>query len=500
MSESKHLYWGDLHNHNAVGYAKGSLERSYDIARRHLDVFAFTAHSRWHDLPKMPQDKHLKWVKGFETVKKAWPRVEQLAAEHYKPGRFVTFVGYEWHSSRFGDYCLIYPGQGGTPLLAFDHVKELQAHAKKAGALIIPHHPAYRVGWRGANFDHLDTTVSPVLEIMSEHGGAERDRGPFEYLRHSMGGRWTHNTFQDLLARGVKIGVTAGTDDHLGYPGAYREGLTGLYADELTREGVFEALRARRTYAVSGDRIALDFRVNGRWMGEVLPAADRREITIDAAGWDEIDRIELLRNNRVIARSFPADAPVDPLPWDQAVLCRVEFGWGPWGDLNMTRVCDWAFVLSLQGGEILDVMGCFRSGPFDEDRRNVLDHSANACRVKSYTSRAGALGDLVTNAVVLKLRARPDATLTATFTQPTAMTVTRTLADLAVGSDVHFTGPFSSESVLTHRLVPAPRYQGKLTFTDREQGTSTDWYYARVVQANGDHAWSSPIWVEPARS
>jgi len=37
-----------------------------------------------------------------------------------------------------------------------------------------------------------------------------------------------------------------------------------LYAGELTREGVFEALRARRTFAVTGDRIALDFRINGR--------------------------------------------------------------------------------------------------------------------------------------------------------------------------------------------------------------------------------------------
>ena len=32
-SDQFHLYWGDLHNHNAVGYAKGTLERSIDVAR-----------------------------------------------------------------------------------------------------------------------------------------------------------------------------------------------------------------------------------------------------------------------------------------------------------------------------------------------------------------------------------------------------------------------------------------------------------------------------------
>lgn len=38
------LYWGELHNHNELGYAQGSLERSYEIARSHLDFYAFTPH------------------------------------------------------------------------------------------------------------------------------------------------------------------------------------------------------------------------------------------------------------------------------------------------------------------------------------------------------------------------------------------------------------------------------------------------------------------------
>jgi hypothetical protein len=31
---------------------------------------------------------------------------------------------------------------------------------------------------------------------------------------------------------------------------------------------------------------------------------------------------------------------------------------------------------------------------------------------------------------------------------------------------------------------------------DRGKRGPTDWYYVRVVQANGHMAWSSPIWVE----
>jgi len=109
QSSKKNLYWGDIHNHNAVGYAKGSLERSYDIARSHLDFFCFTGHSQWHDMPVMPQDKHMKWVRGFEVMKNNWQKVQRLANQYNEPGRFASFIGYEWHSSSYGDVCIIFP-------------------------------------------------------------------------------------------------------------------------------------------------------------------------------------------------------------------------------------------------------------------------------------------------------------------------------------------------------------------------------------------------------
>ena len=56
------IFWGDLHNHNSVGYARGSLERSYEIAREHLDFYAFTPHAQWHDMLEMPNKAHEKWA------------------------------------------------------------------------------------------------------------------------------------------------------------------------------------------------------------------------------------------------------------------------------------------------------------------------------------------------------------------------------------------------------------------------------------------------------
>ena len=53
MAGRYRILYGDIHNHNAHGYGVGSIERSLEIARAHLDFFAFTGHSSWHDMPSI---------------------------------------------------------------------------------------------------------------------------------------------------------------------------------------------------------------------------------------------------------------------------------------------------------------------------------------------------------------------------------------------------------------------------------------------------------------
>ena len=499
-SSGMNLYWGDIHNHNAVGYAQGSLQRSYDIARSHLDFFCFTGHSQWHDMPIMPQDKHLKWVKGFEVMKNNWPQVKALADKYNEPGKFVSFIGYEWHSSAYGDVCIIFPGSEAE-LEYINDIKKFQAFARRHSAILIPHHPSYKQGWRGQNWSVLDTSVSPVVEIFSEHGNAESDRAPYRYIRHSQGGRITQNTLQRLWEQGVQVGVVASTDDHLGYPGAYGEGLAAVYAESLTRKSIMEALRARRTYGVSADRIELDFRLNGHWMGETIPATAARKIHVKVIGKDVIDRVEVLRNNQVIHRDHPIDRVIRASSWERPVLCRIEFGWGPWGDLNMARTCDWRFKVAATDGRILSATPCFQSGPFDEQRRNRIETvDERSCEVVSYTSRLQAYEESATNSVILEIQGSPKTELTISLTQPTEMRITKPLKQLAQSSDTEFTGPFTSESIILHRLAFAENYRTEFEFVDEREPKGTDWYYVRVVQTNGSIAWSSPIWLSPARA
>lgn len=495
--EQKNIYWGDIHNHCNIGYAQGSLERAYDIAQSHLDFYCFTPHSQWHDKPE--SNNFDRFNQGFEVTRQNWNKVKRYANEANISGEFVSFIGYEWHSSMYGDVCVIMPGYEGD-LVYLDNIQDLQQFATENNAVLIPHHPAYQQGWRGQNWSVLGPVdVSPVVEIFSEHGNAESDRAPFRYIRHSMGGRYTKNTIQYLLQQGRQVGLVASTDDHLGYPGAYGEGLVAVHADTLTRESIMEAIKARRTYAVTADRIELDFRLNGRWMGESLPPVALRNIFVKVKGQDVIDRVEVLRNNKVIFRNHPVDKDTSGSSWDKPILCRIEFGWGPWDFFNLERVTDWKFNVHVPNGKIVSATPCFQSGPYDEKRRNKITRlDDHLCQFKSYTSRKQAYEERATNSIVLEIQGSPETELNLSLSQPGNIKLNKTLGALAVSSDITFTGDFPSESIMIHRIVFSENYQAAFDFSENRGSETTDCYYVRVTQTNGSLAWSSPIWIEPS--
>lgn len=489
------LYWGDLHNHNAVGYAKGSLERSIELAKEHLDFFAFTGHASWHDMPKMPGDRHMKWVKGFDVHSKHWPKTRQMIQEACSD-QFTGFLGYEWHSSQFGDYCMIFP-EDQPDLYLPNHVEKLLDFAETKKALAIPHHVGYKQGWRGANFKHFRSSASPVVEIFSEHGCTESERSPYPMIRHSMGGRSTSNLIVPQLEKGLRFGFVASSDDHLGYPGAYGEGVLGVWSEDISPRSLMNAIKNRRTYAATGDRISLEVSLNGKPMGSELPQTASRQIDVKVQGEDALSMVELIRNGKVIERYFPEDYVGDKPALPGRVKCRIQYGWGPWADLALGRTCMWDMSVKLDGGKFTRVTPCFQSAPFHEDLRDRLKViSDREIRIDSNSTRVKCYEEDPTKAVVCEIEGGPETVLVLNARKPHEETVTAKLKDLLEDNIVTFTGVFTSESYIIHRLVSQSEYTAKVTWQDtNRKSDSPDWYYVRVTQHNGQMAWSSPIWV-----
>lgn len=490
------IYFGDLHNHNSVGYGLGSPERAFEIARSHLDFFCFTPHAYFDT---SAQSEMMKNWEGFEKITHdRWPDVLELVKTYNEPGVFVTFPGYERHSSSVGHYCMIFP-YDDAPLRYFSELKDFQRHARECGAIIVPHHPGYMEGTAGAEPRLWEPEVSPLLEMFSEHGNAECDTAPFDYVRHSMGPRITSHTMQYLLSEGYRFGIIASTDDHLGFPGAFGEGKAAVLATELTRQAVFDALKKRRTYGVTGDKIYLDFRINDRIMGEEMPYVKDRTINADVHGWDRIDRVELLRNNRVIHRVFPGDNELATNIWQYPFLIRIEYGWGPMAENQIPLekipdIYDWDFSVSVEGAYILEIQPCWQSAPLSEERRHRLTGESSAgFSLRSYTSRRRCLFNCDTHSIVMRIKGSPGNFLNIVFREPEEKILKVKFADLINGDKAVRVG---KNSLKVHRIVPEHNARISVSFNDNGEGMETDWYYVRTIQCNGQLAWSSPIWIE----
>ncbi len=487
------LFFGDLHNHNALGYGLGSLERSIDIAQTHLDFFAFTGHSSWHDMPAMEGDRQHNWSKGFRKLEEAWPKVQQLAASANTPHEFVSYLGFEWHSSMFGDQCVVLPDDN-HPLIFPDRIDQLRNYCRQRNGLMIPHHLAYKTGHRGVNWDVFDSECSPVVEIYSEHGNGLSDRGDYDYFNHSMGGRVTTNTADHALQEGLEFGFVASSDNHRGFPGAYGEGLLGVWADELTRPGIFEAIKQRRTIALTGDRIHAFFSVDGYPLGSQCRASTRAELQYVIDGRDEIDVVDVVVNGRIQSRIFPDLSPDAPVDRGRFQL-RYEWGWGPWNDMDLDRVCDWDFTATIVDGRLLNVYPCLRSGPFDEARRHRISWNEEAVDVISYTGRKGAYRQNPNQSIVFEIEGTPASEIQIESRRPKVDSFRAGLAGLMTSSEMIPTGPFPAESGLLHRIVRRSEssMDGSVD-VDLNSGKNT--VYLQIRQKNGQMAWASPVFID----
>lgn len=488
------ILYGDIHNHNAHGYGVGSIERSLDIARSHLDFFAFTGHSSWHDMPAMESDRQRHWIDGFKRLTETWPRVQEVIASGNRDHSFCAFLGFEWHSSRWGDQCVVFP-RDHRPLFYASDPHKLRRFCIEEEALMIPHHLAYPKGNRGVNWESFREACTPVVEIYSEHGNGEDDRGPLSYFTHSMGGRETANTASAALKAGLRFGFVGSSDNHAGFPGAYGEGLMGALASDFTREAIFEAIRARRTYALTGDRIEVDFSVDGAPMGSTIDAGRQVEVAFAVRGRDELDVVEIIQDGAIVHRAFSEPVVAPHAAFDAPFQVRLEWGWGPWGALALDRICDWAMHVELSRGRLLRHFPCLQSMPFDEQRRHRFEAiGERALSIHSYTARQNAYRENPNQSVVLELEADADAALELALTQPAEQATTTRLAELFAGSHNLFTGGFPKEAYQWHRLLPlsASSLQGRCTLA---VGDAPSHVYLRARQRNGHIAWASPVFI-----
>jgi len=458
------LFWGDLHSgQTEVGCGSGTLAESYAFGRDCAGLQFITHQANDH----------------YVTLDD-WNHTREVTEQFYEPGVYVPFLGCEWSpfTKDGGDRNVIYNYDETVIRRSDRFFREDDPDPTPDVPTAPDFHNAFRdldvlvnihVGGRMTNLDWYEQKIEKLCETHSTHGTVE----------------WF---FMDALSRGYRVGLTAGTDGVMGRPGAchpgrrlirnLRNGLTAVYATELTREALWEAFHARRCYATTGERIRLLFEVDGVTMGSELETAAPPKIHFRIEGTQAIERVDLFRGIEIID-SWPVAAPVSQQ--QNATLLRVLWGGTERkGTARLQRV-DWTGSLSVSGGtvELLEPVN-FQSS--DDSAVN-----ATAARIDWRNTSAG-------NAAGILIRLTGDASTELTFDS----------------GPVQFQVPLGKVRQHAHRvdaggvgrfamIGPPPDPAGPADFelqtVDNESLSGDFPYWIRVTQVDQSLAWSSPVYV-----
>ncbi len=320
----------------------------------------------WEVVSLQTNGKELPGFNAHSVAATAWQHEIDAANSQYQPGKFTTFIAYEWSAMPDGKYNLhrnvIFGGSKAPfPFTSVDSRKPedlwtyLEAQRKQGTDVIAISHNAnasggLMFGERDGNNKPIDEAYAirrvlnePLNEISQNKGASEThpalspndefagfeifDKLLIGNVHSEVHGSYAREAFgqgleieQRVGANPYKFGVVGASDFHDGlstssenaYGGSANGidakttlpsadeirasfsgdsiggskfdmvktgsgNLTGVWAEENTRESIFSALRRKETFATSGTRIKLRF--FGGW--------DYDSKIVKATGWDK---------------------------------------------------------------------------------------------------------------------------------------------------------------------------------------------------------------------
>ncbi len=473
----EYIYWGDTHGHTGLADGMGTADGYFRFGRLFagLDFLVLSEHDVWMD----------DWE---------WKTILDATNGYSEPGVFTTLAGYEWTSptpdgGHHNVYFTFRHGLRRIPVQeAFDLdalYAGLRAVYDPSQVLIVPH--AHMPG----DWNKSDTEMERLLEITS-------GQGTFEYFAHR------------YLDNGFHLGFIGSSDSHWGHPGYtgtsmdQMGGLAAVWATENRPLPIYDAMRARQTYATTGERIILDARLNGSRAGSEIPATDRVMIEGTVFGTEPVERIDFIKNGEVVHSGSMA-------PIEIAARSTVRFMFDsesrtfdegyPRSNPRMPR--SWTGSIDVTNARAIAVKVPWYANP--DGFRAEIDPEDPSRIVFAVETRGRALGFFVELDEIGGGAAFHISTQASREPANSQWGADRPPADLpAVEFDVALADislrPFRHEipvvrnidSIEVRLFDSSGTRDREFSYADESPAVPGDYYYVRVRQVDGSMAWSSP--------
>jgi hypothetical protein len=289
-SNALNIYWGDIHGHGEMSDGVGNFENMYQKAEEvGLDFAAGGDHACYFT------DNQWEWM-------------QDVVNSFYKPGIFCTLIGYEWAGAQ--GHRNIYTSKNRIKLFRGMYGPERNFNVVNEE-------------FKGSE-DYVAGPHTKSAGIHLKFGTTSfwKDRDP-ELIRYyeiySISGNYDEYA-NIALNEGAIMGFTSGGDYHgglcffspevLGRQGkispptsksdTYKSGITGCFAEKLDRKSIIKGIRNRKTYATTGAKMIIDFKISGIMMGDIGKGISKPLLKANIHGCDTIVKINVIRNGQTI--------------------------------------------------------------------------------------------------------------------------------------------------------------------------------------------------------
>ena len=306
------LLLGDCHRHTDIrGHSSvdGSVEDTYRYAMdaAQMDFVGPSDHN---------EVMGGRWPDGLRDYQ--WWVAQKLVDVMTHAPRFWGIYTYEHSMARPGGHRNMLFLKRGAPMRGIDRQRKAPEPDNQPPALwewvranVLPHNgqkmvivphtfaagPLADWNWPNAPFDCL-------LEIyQGARGSYERWRLPDAEKRGPTQTDDPGHFAQDALNKGNVYGFVSFSDHR-----STHNSWAGIWAEQPTRESLFDAMLARRTFGAS-DEIVLRVSADGHMPGEQFTASvvSPPEITISVEAQDEIMRVDVVKNGEYVFTQRPGN-------------------------------------------------------------------------------------------------------------------------------------------------------------------------------------------------
>lgn len=316
------LYFGQLHSHTTYSDGSGSLDSALSYINNlnesdHIDFVAFTDHSNYFDTKTEVNPEAALYNKSLMTSQslRLWDEYKNKIANFNASAEnkgVIALAGFEMTWSGGPGHMNTWNTQGivsrnnaslnsKTSDAGLKAYYDLLSQPEGKDSISQFNHPGTTFG-TFSDFAYWNPEIDSRITLV-EVGNGEGAIGSGGYFP-------SYSYYTMALDKGWHVAPSNNQDNHKGKWGNANDARNVILTDNLTEQGIYDALKDRKVYATEDKNLEITYTVNDEFMGTIIQEVpESLNIEVGLSDMDDaIQKAEIIVNSGRVVHTWEVNA------------------------------------------------------------------------------------------------------------------------------------------------------------------------------------------------